>query len=63
MTTHEMRVDFVDYENRVTVFQCDECPERRVIRGKDVKIVVQGDLLVEHAGGIGLSIRLAKVTH
>ena len=61
MTIHVMRVDSVDYKNRGTVFQCDECPRRLEIRGKDITIVAEGDLLAEHAGGIGVSIRLAKI--
>ena len=59
---HNMSVDYVDHEKRTTVFQCDKCARRFVIRGTDVEILAQGDL-VDHRGGQGgLSIVGVEVT-
>ena len=59
---HEMRVDSVDRENRVTVFQCDECPRRLMMRGTYVEILNHGDL-VDHRGRLGgLVVKGMEVT-
>ncbi len=62
-TIHEMRVDSIDYKTRAVVYQCDQCTRRLEIRGQDVKVFAQGDLLDHFAAGIGgLSIVGVGVT-